>query len=95
MDLAIIIIILVIVALGFMTPAEKLLRSFFGFEKATTPGLFGGPAGAAIMMNGWNKLLGRTPPPPPKDGKGVKEVAGKAGASRAKFNYAKDMDKSS
>jgi len=88
-------IIYVIVALGFMTPAEKLLRSFFGFEKATTPGLFGGPAGAAIMMNGWNKLLGRTPPPPPKDGKGVKEVAGKAGASRAKLNYAKDLDNSS
>ena len=88
-------ILYVIVALGFMTPAEKLLRSFFGFEKATTPGLFGGPAGAAIMMNGWNKLLGRTPPPPPKDGKGVKEVAGKAGASRAKLNYAKDLDNSS
>ena len=88
-------IIYVIVALGFMTPAEKLLRSFFGFEKATTPGLFGGPAGAAIMMNGWNKLLGRTPPPPPKDGKGAKEIAGKTGTGKSKLNYAKDMDNSS
>ena len=29
-------IIYVVVALGFLTPAEKLLRSFFGFEKAHT-----------------------------------------------------------
>ena len=52
-------IIYVVVALGFMTPAEKLLRRFFGFEKAHTPGLLGGPAGAAIMMTGMNKLLGK------------------------------------
>ena len=52
----------VVVALGFMVPAEKLLRRFFGFEKAKTPGLFAGPAGAAIMMQGLNKLM-RKPPP--------------------------------
>ena len=52
-------IIYVVVALGFMTPAEKLLRRFFGFEKAHTPGLLGGPAGAAMMMTGMNKLLGK------------------------------------
>lgn len=52
-------IIYVVVALGFMTPAEKLMRRFFGFEKAHTPGLLGGPAGAAIMMSGMNKLLGK------------------------------------
>lgn len=52
-------IIYVVVALGFLTPAEKLMRRFFGFEKAHTPGLLGGPAGAAIMMSGMNKLLGK------------------------------------
>lgn len=46
-----------LVALGFMVPAEKLLRKFFGFEKAQTPGLLAGPTGAAIMMSGMNKLL--------------------------------------
>lgn len=54
-------ILYVIVVLGFMVPAEKLLRKFFGFEKAHTPGLLGGPAGAAIMMSGVNKLLGKGP----------------------------------
>lgn len=45
-----------IVAIGFMIPAEKLLRSFFGFEKAHTPGLLAGPAGAALTMSAINKL---------------------------------------
>lgn len=52
-------IIYSLVALGFMMPAEKLLRRFFGFEKAHTPGLLAGPAGAALMMSGMSKLLGR------------------------------------
>lgn len=55
-------IVYVIVALGFMVPAEKLLRKFFGFEKAQTPGLLSGPAGAAMMMNGMNRLFGRGGP---------------------------------
>ena len=59
----------VVVALGFMTQGEKLLRKFFGFEKASTPGFLGGPAGAAIMMGGVNKLLGK-PPRGDKPGKG-------------------------
>lgn len=54
-------IIYSLVALGFMMPAEKLLRKFFGFEKAQTPGLLAGPAGAALMMNGVNRLLGKGP----------------------------------
>lgn len=45
-----------LVALGFMIPAEKLLRNFFGFEKAHTPGLLAGPAGAAMMMQGLKSL---------------------------------------
>ena len=61
-------IIYSLVALGFMIPAEKLLRKFFGFEKAQTPGLLAGPAGAALTMSAMNKLLGRPPKPPEKKG---------------------------
>ena len=68
-------ILYVIVALGFMVPAEKLLRKFFGFEKAHTPGLLGGPAGAAIMMNGMNKLFGKSP-------KGGKNLSGKSSGGK-------------
>lgn len=57
-------LIYAVVAIGFMTPAEKLMRKFFGFEKAGTPGVFAGPAGAAIMMSGMNRLLGKPPHPP-------------------------------
>jgi hypothetical protein len=46
-----------IVAVGFMTPAEKLLRRFFGFDKAQTPGLLGGAAGAALAMTGMQSLM--------------------------------------
>lgn len=57
----------VVVTLGFLIPAEKLLRRFFGFEKAQTPGLFAGAAGSALMMSGLNKLMH---PKPPKGGPG-------------------------
>lgn len=58
-----------IVAIAFMIPAEKLLRKFFGFEKAHTPGLLAGPAGAAATMSVVNKLLGKAPRAP-KGGNG-------------------------
>ena len=45
-----------IVAIGFMLPAEKLLRSLFGFEKASTPSSLNTAAGAAVVMGGLNKL---------------------------------------
>lgn len=54
-------IIYSLVALGFMIPAEKLLRKFFGFEKAKTPGFLGGAGGAALTMAGMSKLLSKTP----------------------------------
>ena len=50
-----------LVALGFIMPAEKLMRRFFGFEKAKTPGLLGGAAGAAIAMSGLQGLLKHKP----------------------------------
>ena len=49
-------IIYSIVAIGFMIPAEKLLRSLFGFEKASTPSALNGAAGAALVMGGVSKL---------------------------------------
>ena len=51
----------VIMALGFLIPAEKLLRRFFGFEKAQTPGALEGAAGAALMMSGLNRLMSHKP----------------------------------
>lgn len=54
-------IIYSLVAIGFMVPAEKLLRKFFGFEKAQTPGLLAGPAGAAITMEAMKHLFGKPP----------------------------------
>ena len=84
-------IIYVVVALGFLTPAEKLLRSFFGFEKAHTPGLLAGPAGAAIMMNGVNRLLGK-PPHKGNDGKGHGNSSEKDGND--KINLKDDMNMS-
>lgn len=55
-------LVYVIMALGFFMPAEKLLRRFFGFEKAQTPGLFGGPAGSALMFSGLQRLMHPKPP---------------------------------
>ena len=51
-------IIYTLVAMGFMIPAEKLLRTFFGFEKASTPGVLGGVATGAITMGVIGKLAG-------------------------------------
>lgn len=38
------------VAIAFMIPAEKLLRSLFGFEKAQTSGMVSAAAGGALAM---------------------------------------------
>ena len=65
-DLAANNIIYTLVVLGFMMPAEKLIRKMFGFEKASTPGFLGGAAGAAVTMSaikGLNKFAGRGPGP--------------------------------
>ena len=49
-------IIYTLVAIGFMMPAEKLIRSMFGFDKAKTPGFLGGATGAALTMGALQKL---------------------------------------
>ena len=45
-----------IVAISFMIPAEKIVRKFFGFDKAQTPGLLAGAGGAALAMTGLKSL---------------------------------------
>ena len=57
MDLATNNMIYALVALGFLIPAEKLLRKFFGFEKAATTGsIVGGVVGGSLAMNAINKI---------------------------------------
>lgn len=47
-------------AIGFMLPAEKLLRKMFGFEKASTAAsIAGGAVGGAMVMQGVNSVVGR------------------------------------
>ena len=49
-------IIYSLVVIGFMVPAEKLLRTMFGFNKASSPGLLAGAGGAALAMSAINSL---------------------------------------
>lgn len=70
-------IIYALVALGFMLQAEKILRKFFGFDKASTVES-GSALGGALAMHGINqigKFLGRGR----KDAKGSKESQGSGG----------------
>lgn len=50
-----------LVALGFIATAEKIVRAMFNFSKANTPGVFAGPAGAALTMAGMRWLFGHGP----------------------------------
>jgi hypothetical protein len=49
-----------VVAVGFISQSEKLLRQMFGF-KGSTPGSVPSAAGGALMMGGMRKLLGLGP----------------------------------
>ena len=55
--------IYVIVSLGFMVPAEKLIKAMFGF-KGQTPGSMPGVAAGALMMHATRKLFGNPPKQP-------------------------------
>ena len=57
-----------IVAIGFLIPAEKLLRKFFGFDKAGTLSAAGSFAGGAIFSSVLNKI--NRPKPGGKGGSG-------------------------
>ena len=94
MDLVADNLVYALVALGFILQAEKILRKFFGFDKATTVDN-GSALGGALAMQGINtigKMLGRGN----KGGKGDKGGNGQnrqltsAGSRRA--NKGKDVD---
>ncbi len=67
-----------LVVIGFMIPAEKFLRAMFGFNKASTPGLLAGPAGAAMTISAMKSLAGFA------GGKG-KKPAGGSGENNGKI----------
>ena len=79
MDLAANNMLYALVALGFLIPAEKLLRKFFGFEKSAIAGnIVGGMVGGSLAMNALNKLGKIGPPLPPKgSGKGQEQQENK------------------
>ena len=45
-----------LVAIGFIVPAEKLIKKMFGFEKSKTLGALAAGASGALVMNAINKL---------------------------------------
>ena len=45
-----------LVAIGFLIPAEKFVKSMFGFNKASTPGTLGGFAAAAVTAGSLKSL---------------------------------------
>lgn len=67
-----------LVAMGFIASAEKLVRQMFNFSKASTPGVFGGAAGAALTMSGMRWLFGHGP----KGGKGGAQGIGGKGSEK-------------
>ena len=65
-----------LVALGFITAAEKIVRQMFNFSKASTPGILAGPAGAALTMTGIRWLFGHGP-------RGAARSSGKADSGKS------------
>ena len=51
--------IFAIVAIGFLVPAEKIIKKMFGFEKSKTIGALAAGATGALVMNVMNKLKGK------------------------------------
>lgn len=73
-----------IVALAFITPAEKILRKFFGFEKASTAGTLGaavGVAGGAAFMNVAKGLMAPKKGSGGSGGKAIKTKGGVKGST--------------
>ncbi len=65
-----------VVAIGFLVPAEKLLRKFFGFDNAGTLSAAGSFAGGAVFSAMINKM---NRPKPPQGGRGGNDGDGKDG----------------
>ena len=91
MNIAIDYPIYALVALGFLIPAEKMLRKMFGFEKAQSPATMGamGAAGAGLIMSGIKKL---THKPKRMDNGDNKSNVEKDSKIRMKYNEKDELD---
>lgn len=90
MDLASTSPIYVLVILGFMFQAEKILRSMFGFDKAKTPGVLSGALGAGLAMTGMQKFFGR-PPHHPVERKNIDNGQGESSGGNSRLGE-QDVD---
>ena len=75
-------IIYSVVALGFLVPAEKLIKEMFGMKSATPVGTLGAAAGGAMVMSMLNKMKAK-PPKEGKDGSGSDAPKGVRTATRS------------
>lgn len=76
-------IIYSVVALGFLVPAEKLIKEMFGMKSATPVGTLGAAAGGAVVMSMLNKMKAKPPKGEDKDGSGSSEPKGVRTATRS------------
>ena len=74
MDIAMKNPIYAIVAIGFLTPAEKFIKKMFGVESQTTSGGLGEIAGGALAMKGIQQVVGQL-----KGGKGKQNGKSESG----------------
>ena len=73
-----------IIALAFITPSEKILRKFFGFNEASTAGALGaaaGIAGGAAFMKAAKGLMAPKKGGGNSGGKGIKTKGGAKGST--------------
>ena len=71
-------ILYAIVAMGFMVPAEKIIKEMFGLKSKTSSGTLGAAAGGALVMSMMNKLKSKGL----KGDKGGQEPSGVRTATR-------------
>ena len=76
-------IIYSVVALGFLVPAEKLIKEMFGMKSATPVGTLGAAAGGAMVMSMLNKMKAKPPKGEGKDGSGSGAPKGVRTATRS------------
>ena len=84
-----------IVAIGFLTPAEKFIKKMFGFDRAQTAGGLGEIAGGALAYSGMKQLAGHlTGKKGKSDGKGSSDSGSeeKATIRQANKDYWKNTD---
>ena len=72
-----------IVALGFLVPAEKLIKEMFGIKSSTPVGTLGAAAGGAMVMSMLNKMKAKPPKGEGKDGSGSGAPKGVRTATRS------------